>query len=293
MCGIAGCSAVDGTLVEDNLVERVGGLDIERMWEVAGLKFHTAKSVLIRRNHFRDLHRAAGVWLDYLNENCRVTGNVFHNISSANGALFVEVSHAANFLDRNLFWDIRPSAENPMDGKDGSAVCADSSDDTVVAYNFFGKIPGFAVSVNNLQADRFVGGRKGECRGNRVLNNIFFACPQRIYFGRNDTNVCDGNLFDAGDKGGLFDLQDSAPHPKPRLDAWQKVFGQDHRSVEVSMQAEFDPGEHRLRFSCGKIPQTCVPVPALGEQMPAVGPGPFQTEGWKLLRDRNQMVFSF
>jgi len=292
VCGIAGCSAVDGTLVEDNLVERVGGLDIERMWEVAGLKFHTAKGVLIRRNTFRDLHRAAGVWLDYLNENCRVTGNVFTNISSANGALFVEVSHAANVLDHNFFWDIRPAAGNPRHPKDGSAVCADSSDHTVAAYNFFGKIPGFAVSMNNLQAERIVGGRKGECRGNRVLNNVFFACPQRIFLGRNDTNVCDGNLFDAGDKDGSFDIQAPPPRPKPRLDAWQKVFGQDKRSVEAAMQAAFDPGENRLRFSCGRAPETCVPVAALGEQTPAVGPGPFRAEAWKLLRDGKQMVLS-
>ena len=95
VCGIAGCGCVDQTLVEDNLVQRVGGLNIERMWEVAGLKFHTAQSVLIRRNTFRDMHRAAGVWLDYLNANCRVTGNLFEDIASCNGAMFVEVSHVA------------------------------------------------------------------------------------------------------------------------------------------------------------------------------------------------------
>ena len=292
VCGIAGCSAVDGTLVEDNLVERVGGLDIERMWEVAGLKFHTAKGVLIRRNQFRDLHRAAGVWLDYLNENCRITGNVFSNISSANGALFVEVSHAGNVLDRNFFWDIRPSAGTSRHPKDGSAICADSSDDTVAAYNFFGKVPGFAVSMNNLQADRIVGGRKGECRGNRVLNNIFFACPQRIYLGRNESNVCDGNLYDAGDKGGLFDIQAPAPQSKPRLDTWQAVFGQDKRSVESPMQAEFDPAKSQLRFSCGTVPDTCVPVASSGEEPPAPFPGPFPADAWKLLRDGKQVTLS-
>jgi len=292
VCGIAGCSAVDYTLVEDNLVERVGGLEIERMWEVAGLKFHTAKGVLIRRNTFRDLHRAAGVWLDYLNANCRVTGNVFTNISSANGALFVEVSHAANLLDRNVFWDIRPSSGGPGHPKDGSAVCADSSDHTVAACNFFGKMPGYAVSMNNLQVDRVVDGRKGECRGNRVLNNVFFACPHRVFLGRNESNLCDGNLYDAGDKGGLFDIQEPSPRPKPRLDAWQRVFGQDKRSVEAPMEAAFDPGRNQLRFSCGKIPEICVPVAALGEQTPALGPGPFLAEQWKLLRDGRPVVLS-
>ncbi len=118
VCGIAGCQNVDLTLVENNLVERVGGLDIEQMWEVAGLKFHGAQSVLIRGNTFCDLHRAAGVWLDYLNANCRVTGNLFRNITSCNGTLFVEVSHAANVLDRNIFWDIRLSPSRGVERKE-------------------------------------------------------------------------------------------------------------------------------------------------------------------------------
>lgn len=292
VCGIAGCSAVDWTLVEDNLVERVGGLDIERMWEVAGLKFHVAKNVLIRRNQFRDLHHAAGVWLDYLNENCRVTGNVFYNISSANGALFVEVSHKANLLDRNFFWEIRPSGGNARHPKDGSAVCADSSDHTVAAYNFFGRNLGFAVSMNNLQEDRIVDERKGECRENRVLNNVFFACPQRVFLGRNESNVCDGNLYDAGDKDARFDIQAPSPNPKPRLDSWQKDFGQDKQSAETPMTAAFDPGKNQLRFSCGKVPEIGVPVAILGEPTPAAGPGPFQAEMWKLLRGGKEAILS-
>ncbi|MCY3021240.1 MAG: right-handed parallel beta-helix repeat-containing protein [Planctomycetota bacterium] len=234
VCGIAGCLWVDQTLVEDNVVERVGGLDIERMWEVAGLKFHVAKSVLIRRNTFRDLHRASGIWLDYLNENCRVTGNVFYGISTCAGALYLEVSHKPNSLDHNCFWDIRPSGEKPGGPKDGAALCADSCDNTIVAHNFFVNVRSLAVSVNNLQKDRVVDGRKGECRGNVVLNNVFVGCPRRIYLGRNDTNVCDGNLFDAGNKEGLFDVQDPAPNPKPRLDAWQKTFGQDNACPYLS-----------------------------------------------------------
>ncbi len=285
VCGIAGCGCVDQTLVEDNVVERVGGLNIEGMAEVAGLKFHTARSVLIRRNTFRDLSHAAGLWLDYLNSNCRVTNNTFCNIVTAHGALFLEVSHTANALDHNVFWDIRPSSELPASPRNGSALVADSSDHAVVANNFFGKVGTFAVCVNNLQAARVVGGRKGECRGNTVLNNVFFACPQRIYLGRSDSNVCDGNLFDAGDQDGRFDIQDPVPDPKPRLKSWQMTFGQDRHSLEVPMEATFTPGENRLRFFCGKVPEICVPVTQLGEKEPAAGPGPFTAEAWKILRD--------
>ena len=286
VCGIAGCAFVDQTLVEDNLVQRIGGLGIERMWEVAGLKFHLAQSVLIRRNTFRNLHRAAGVWLDCMNANCRVTDNLFQDIASCNGVLFVEVSHAPNILDHNVFWNIRTSTGNdPIDAKDGSAVCVDSSTDTVVAHNFFGNVRGFAACVNNLQADRMVDGRRGECRGNQVLNNIFCASPRRIYLGRVEGNLCDGNLFDAGDKDGLFDIQDPPPNPKPRLDAWQAKFGQDRQSMAAPMEAAIGAGDGRLRFSCGKVAGLCVPVAWLGESAPAAGPGPFSAEQWKSLRE--------
>ena len=291
VCGIAGCAYVDQTLVEDNLVQRIGSLGIERIWEVGGLKFHLAKSVLIRRNTFRDLHRAAGVWLDCMNVNCRVTDNLFQDISTCNGVLFVEVSHAPNMLDHNVFWNIRTSAgADPVNAKDGSAVCVDSSNNTIVAHNFFGNVGGFAASVNNIQEDRMVDGRKGECRGNQVLNNIFVASPRRIYLGRADGNLCDGNLFDAGDKDGLFDIQDPPPNPKPKLDAWQADFGQDRQSMVAPMTAAPGADDGRLRYSCGKVAVPCVPVARLGESAPAAGPGPFNAEQWKSLREGQSIL---
>ncbi len=291
VCGIAGCAYVDQTLVEDNLVERVGGLGIEQMWEVAGLKFHRAHSVLIRRNTFRDMHRAAGIWLDYLNANCRVTANRFQDITSHNGALFLEVSHAPNVLDHNIFWNIQStSGADPIDAKDGSAICTDSTNNAVVAYNFFGNIRGFGACVNNVQAGRIVDGRGGECRGNQVLDNVFCACPRRIYLGRTEGNVCDGNLFDAGDKDALFDVQDPAPKTKPRLAAWQASFGQDRRSLAVPMEATLSAADGQLRYSCGKVGAICVPVARLGETAPAVGPGPFDAEQWKLLGEGKSIL---
>jgi hypothetical protein len=162
----------------------------------------------------------------------------------------------------------------------------------VAAYNFFGNVQGFAVSMNNLQVDRIVEDRKGECRGNQVLNNIFFACPRRIFLGRNDSNPCDGNLFDAGNKEAIFDIQTPAPKPKPRLASWQQTFGQDKHSWEAPMEAAFDANTNQLRFSCQKIPETSLPVPQLGEQRAAAGSGPFGIEACALLRGGKPAVLS-
>ena len=253
VCGIAGCGCVDQTLVEDNLIERVGGLDIERMWEVAGLKFHTAHSVLIRRNTFRDLHRAAGIWLDYLNANCRITGNLFQEISSCNGALFVEVSHAPNVLDHNVFWNIRPSGgAEPAGPKDGSAVCTDSSTDTVAAYNFFGNVRGFAACVNNLQAERMIAdGRKGDAAGTRCSTTSFSPVPGGSTSAAAKATAATATCS-TPTKDGLFDVQDPAPNPKPRLGTWQSTFGQDRRSAAAPMEAASSSADGRLRYSCPK-----------------------------------------
>ena len=146
--------------------------------------------------------------------------------------------------------------------------------------------------MNNVQAERVEGGRKGECRGNQVLNNIFFACPYRVFLGRNEGNLCDGNLYDAGAGGGLFDIQTPAPRPKARLDDWQKTFGQDRRSVKAPVTAAFDLGKNQLRFSCRKGPESCVPVAILGEAASASGPGPLRAHTWKLLREGKPQVLA-
>ena len=100
-CGICGIAAVNNnahSLVEDNTVERIGDKNIERIWETGGLKFHTCDSVLIQRNVFRHIRHAPGLWLDYLNKNSRVTANVFADIESIHGGIYLEVSHDPNFL---------------------------------------------------------------------------------------------------------------------------------------------------------------------------------------------------
>jgi len=68
--------------------------------EMAGIKLHAAIDVEIRGNH---IHRTCrGIWLDWMNQGSRVTGNLLHD----NGPwedLFVEVDHGPFMVDNNLF----------------------------------------------------------------------------------------------------------------------------------------------------------------------------------------------
>jgi len=292
VCGIAGCNRVDETLVEGNLIERIGGLNIEGMCEAAGLKFHGAKRVLIRNNVFRDHTAADGIWLDYLNENCRITGNLFHSISTALGAVYLEACREANLVDHNTFVNIRKSGWQLPEYVRGSGVSADGAN-TIVAHNLFLNIEGFAVSMNDRQPGRKVGGSPIEPKGHRVLNNVFAACTQPIFLAGSAGNHSDGNLFDANTPNALFDIQNPEPDPKPRVADWRKPLGLDAHSSAAPIEASFDPSTMTLRVTCRTIRATSPAVPELGEAQDAmVCPGPFDQAACRRLGEGQTVTLS-
>jgi alpha-N-arabinofuranosidase len=74
-----------------------------RQWftgaEIAGIKFHAAIDVEISHNH---IHRSIrGIWLDWMAQGTRVSGNLFHD--NLGEDLFVEVDHGPFVVDNNLF----------------------------------------------------------------------------------------------------------------------------------------------------------------------------------------------
>jgi len=68
--------------------------------EMAGIKFHAAIDTVISRNH---IYRSGSfaVWLDWMAQGTRVTGNLFHDNRGPD--LFVEVNHGPFLVDNNIF----------------------------------------------------------------------------------------------------------------------------------------------------------------------------------------------
>jgi alpha-N-arabinofuranosidase len=66
--------------------------------EMAGIKFHGAIDTVIRSNHVYRTCR--GLWLDWMAQGTRVSGNLFHD--NATEDLFVEVDHGPFLVDNNL-----------------------------------------------------------------------------------------------------------------------------------------------------------------------------------------------
>jgi alpha-N-arabinofuranosidase len=69
-------------------------------YEQAGIKFHGAIDAEIARNHDYG-NGGFGIWLDWMTQGTRVTGNLFHN--NAQQDLFMEVNHGPFMVDHNLF----------------------------------------------------------------------------------------------------------------------------------------------------------------------------------------------
>lgn len=273
-CGIAGGTGADHTLVEDNLIERIGTLDMERIWECAGLKFHVCTGGLFRRNVFRHIAGACGLWLDVLNRNCRITGNVFADIESLQGAVYIECSHDLNLVDANVVWDIRRAQWPGGSRTGGLGVKIDSGENVVVAHNLFGRVEDHAVSANLNQADRVIGTRVGLCRRNQILNNVFAACPRRILLGRRADNASDGNLFDAAHDATSFCIRFPEPQAIVNLDAWQRYYDLDRHSTQARITAEFDPDTLLLTWELeGPLP-VCQPVAEMHEDTTKRPPGP-------------------
>lgn len=88
-------STITGNVIHD--------IHIRRLFtgaEMAGIKIHAAIDTLISHNHIYRTCR--GIWLDWMAQGTRVTGNLLHD-NNTQEDLFVEVNHGPFMIDNNLF----------------------------------------------------------------------------------------------------------------------------------------------------------------------------------------------
>jgi hypothetical protein len=104
----AAFSTVTGNTIHDIHVRRLfSGA------EMAGIKFHAAIDSVIAHNHI--YRTCLGLWLDWMAQGTRVSGNLFHD--NASNDMFVEVDHGPFLVDNNLFL----SSGNLLDMSEGGA----------------------------------------------------------------------------------------------------------------------------------------------------------------------------
>ncbi|MFO0930385.1 MAG: right-handed parallel beta-helix repeat-containing protein [Gemmataceae bacterium] len=152
----AAFSTVTGNTIHDVHVRRLfGGA------EMAGIKFHAAIDTRIAGNHIYRTCR--GLWLDWMAQGTRVSGNLFHD--NAGEDLFVEVNHGPFLVDNNLFL----SRTSLLDMSQGGAY---------VHNLFFGRL----ISTKELgrqtpyhppHVTKVAGLRNVQGGDNRFFNNVF------------------------------------------------------------------------------------------------------------------------
>lgn len=96
--GIAGSLGCSFSKVTGNTIHDIHVYRLFSGAEQAGIKFHGAIDVLISGNHiFRTIQ---AVWLDWMAQGARVTGNLFHDNTDRD--VFFEVNHGPLLVDNNI-----------------------------------------------------------------------------------------------------------------------------------------------------------------------------------------------
>jgi alpha-N-arabinofuranosidase len=97
--GIVGSLGAAFSTVTGNTIHDIHVRQLFTGAEMAGIKFHAAIDVVIGHNHIYRTVR--GLWLDWMAQGTRVTGNLFHDNQAED--LFVEVDHGPFVVDNNIF----------------------------------------------------------------------------------------------------------------------------------------------------------------------------------------------
>lgn len=103
--GIAGQKGATRSLIAGNLIEDTNYRKEFGGWETAAIKFHNSVDTVIEGNLIRRVdrqsHGAFGIWIDFANQNTRITRNIIYGCDFA--ALFLEMNHGPILVDNNIF----------------------------------------------------------------------------------------------------------------------------------------------------------------------------------------------
>lgn len=128
--------------------------------EMAGIKIHAAIDVRIKDNYLH--HTNLGIWLDWMTQGTRVSGNLCYD--NDNVDLFVEVSHGPYLVENNIFL----STNAIQDWSEGGAYAHNLIGGTVSMRAQDRKTPFFIAHTTQWEGIRNIAG--GD---NRFYNNIF------------------------------------------------------------------------------------------------------------------------
>ena len=240
-CGVCGVAAWldrpnQDLLIEDNLVEDIGGLQVGGHYESAGIKIHYAANSLLRRNVFLRSDGCSGLWLDGVITNTRVTQNLFYgSIGTPWGGCCVEISQGPVLIDNNIVLNCR-----------NHGIYEHDSARLLVMQNLVANGGGPAVNLrvgNPKRFDFFDRHPEGHHRvyGNVLVGfNAYIVAPELDL--KSDWNVLGG--WTRADRWGQFGVGNDGK--VATLRAWRRL-GHDAHSRTMLLTVTFDERTLELR----------------------------------------------
>ncbi len=178
------CTIEGNTICDIAVRGWIGGPD------VAGLKLLASNDTVIKGNHFYRCRGFGGVWLDWMAQGTRVTGNLFHDNHMQD--LFVEVNHGPFLVDNNIFLSPRAILE----ASQGGAYVHNLIAGAVVLRGETRYTPYFKPhTMKDMKLATFTQGDE------RHHNNLIVGHRGLSGYGKQDVNIqAVGNVFLAGAK---------------------------------------------------------------------------------------------
>lgn len=156
------CGSLGGvfSVIENNVITDIWTKRQFTGAEMGGVKIHASIDMIIRNNRFENCGR--GLWLDWMAQGTRVTGNIF--LRNTTDDIFVEVNHGPFLIDNNILL----SKLSVRDWSEGGAYVHN-----LFAGNFEFKPQGRFTPYHLPHSTELAGLLQTRCGDNRFYNNIF------------------------------------------------------------------------------------------------------------------------
>ena len=246
ICGTPGEGwYIDDVLIEHNTLDQNCWQNAEFDFESGVIKSHWMRNCLIRNNTITNTLHGSGIWIDFMNENTRITGNVIADCKETLfGAIFVEASHAVNQIDHNVIWNVAKH-RYPFDTEHGGhGIYEHDSDNLHILRNVVYNAAGSAVYLSHAHNDRIVEGRGRLGYRHQVIGNLIDHCGGAIAFPTLH-NFADKNIY------GTF-LQDNgvfrviSEDIRIDLSAWQEFLNWDINGTRAALTMQLQTDDRQL-----------------------------------------------
>ena len=247
-CEQAGVVGSLGAIFSSVIGNNIHDIHVRRLFsgaEMAGIKFHGAIDAQIQHNH---IYRAClGLWLDWMAQGTRVSGNVFHENDRD---VFVEVDHGPFLMDNNLFL----SPASLLSRSQGGAYAHNLFAGTIDVNTFDNRQTPF-LKPHSTELGGF---HNNPCGDDRYYNNLFAGRASLSDYNDSALTVwMVGNVFL---KGGVPSAREKEPLLREQFDpALKLVSARDGLDLEIALDPSWATAQSHPLVTTALLGRAIIP----------------------------------